>query len=169
MSDMKKIAESLGMAEPNLSVEEYSIDGQDVVSTTNDFLPAEQEIQPIDDSKEDAIIDDGHEKTDDIIKHTMSNAKHIAELARDYEPRSQARMYEVGGQYYKIALDAIKMKQDAAHKSKQHNLDKVKTGAPNSIVNAQQNNFYGTREEVLKMLEEQNNIIDAEDNNENDS
>jgi len=151
---MKKIAESLGMGEPILNFgDEYSIDDQSVVPVTEN-----QEIEPIDDSKEDASLTIDSKTMDNIIKHTIQNAKYITTMAQDNEPRSQARMYEVGGQYYKIALDALKLKQDAAFKNKHHRLEKAKTGMSNTMIGAQQNNFYGTREEIMKMLKEQKDL-----------
>lgn len=170
--------DTLGIANPETDdIPGYSVDDKDVTVVPGDELmpmaPEGENLDGqliVDDTKEDALIDKGHEQTEDIIKSTLSIAKHISEIARDYEPRSQARMFEVGGQYYKAALDAIKLKQDVAHKTKQHNFDKAKTGAPMSVANVQQNNFYGSREEILDMLRKQREqTIEAEANNEDDS
>lgn len=154
---MSKILETLNIADPEKDdIPGYTMNGNtDVVSVSDDELATvetEGSVQ-VDDSVENELINEGHDDINDIINDTLSNAKHIAELARDYEPRSQARMYEVGGQYYKTALDAIKAKQDMAHKTKQHNLEKAKTGAPlQGGMNLQNNHFYGSREEILEML-----------------
>jgi len=174
---MSKVFETLDIADPEKVYDwSYTVDGKEVTTVPGEeLMPSAPDGDRdgqlvVDDTTEDALITSGHVQTEDIISHTLSIAKHISELARDYEPRSQARMYEVGGQYYKAALDAIKLKQEVAHKTKQHNFDKAKTGAP-ITANIQNNSFYGSREELLEMLRnrKENPVIDIEAEDENDS
>lgn len=163
---MKKIAEALGMGEPKIA--EYEIDDQAMSVFDNGDVEeyAQNGGLEVNDEKEEKLIDTGYAQLEDIIKDTMSNAKHLTEVGRDFEPRSRARIYEVGAQYYKAALDAIKQKQVTAQNSQDYKFKKATTGAPlNGIANNTQNNhFYGSREEVLKMLKEGKKISEGNDN-----
>ena len=156
---MKKIAETLGMEEPDLSASfdigdntivytEENEDDESKELSTVDEIP----IPVIDDKYEDKLIKTGYDQIEQIVTHAMSNGLQIAELARDADPRYKARLLEVSNMFMKTALDSVKQKQDQATRAKEHKFKRATTGMPNQVSNTQVNNYYGTREEIMEQI-----------------
>ena len=85
------------------------------VADTTDIVPTEERGNSI----VSRIGEDEHtEEANDVRKKALSLQEEIADVARNIEPSRSARMFEVSGQYLKLALEAsnskIKAQLDAA-------------------------------------------------------
>jgi hypothetical protein len=162
---MKQIAKTLGMDEPDMD-EMFGTNAEDEtpgtsLQETNYEDGEELPIPVINDRLEEALINGGYDEVQKLINHATAHGIQIAELARDMEPRYKARLLEVGAQYFNIALNSVKQKQEMAFKNKDHKFKRATTGMPSQMSNTQVNNFYGSRDEVMKMIEE-GTIVDVD-------
>ncbi|MAZ56771.1 hypothetical protein CL653_03195 [bacterium] len=174
---MKEIAKTLGMDDLDMdSVYDIGVNETSVASKTKHDLtvPTDEElpIPSINDRLEDSLINEGYDEVQKIIRHALSHGIQIADLAKDVDPQYRARLLEVGADFFKTALAGVKQKQDQAFKAKEHKFKRATTGIPSQVSNTQVNNYYGSRDEIMEMIENGTiSEVDTEGNNDdqNDS
>lgn len=151
---MKKIAESLGMADPDIDYDQYSVGDKDVATSVK-TEPLAMEPVKIDAEYEEKRIREADEELDALIREGKAAARETLETAGDLEPRSQSRAREVGAQLLKVTLDAVKQKQEAAFAGRDFKLKEISAGHPSQISKTQINNItVSDRESIFKALTE---------------
>lgn len=142
---MSKIAEAVGMARPKSA---YSIGDQEVATQT-EVVPAES-VPALDTAYEDGRIREGDGEIDSIIRNAKVAYMDMFEKSGDMEPRYQARYMEVAATLMRNAIDAVKQKQDIAHRGKKFKAENQHAMLPPATVNT--TNVFTSRETLLEMM-----------------
>lgn len=155
---MKKIAESLGMAEPEIDYGSGSYEAGDKEVTTLSEIALEgvPQVSEEETEYEEARLKKADEDVDYIVQEAKATAREIIELSADMDPRYQARSREVGAAYLKIALEGANKKQQHVLERRKDRRDKAVMGTPGTVSSTQINNIYGNREEILRALRKEN-------------
>lgn len=136
---MKTMATSLGIeyeAEPSTEV---------VTATPTDITVAPTTLGE----------ETNYEDLDDIILKSKNFGLSLMESAASFELGNQPRIYEVANQLLGTTIAAIKAKHAYEFKHKDLATKKSTAGAA-AQSNTQINNFFGNREDLLKLMEKMN-------------
>lgn len=152
----KNIANAMGMTEPERAT--YEVAGNKVESEVLPALRPGANVPALPEMVEDnERIREGDKQVDDVIAQGMVALRETFEEAGDMEPRSKSRAREVGAQIMMATLNAIKHKQDFAVKNKQQRMKEATWGADGvtSVSNTQINNIVASRNDIMKLLKEE--------------
>jgi hypothetical protein len=99
-------------------------------------------------------LHDGFVDLKQISDHSTAMALELFASIDGAEPKSKPRVLEVASQLLKTSVDAIKQSQDAALKHIEKANNKSGGGSEPTPTNNNQFNFFGDRNELMKLLAE---------------
>lgn len=160
----KNIADALDMRLPEgVDADDYnsivSVEPHELSKIDNPDLP--------DMTDTDMSIAEGEKQLEELISKGMTMINSLYEELPEIEPKFRNRHMEITSILYQGTLSAISTKLDTQMKKKKHRLEEAnfrKNGSSKDGSGASKtvNNFFGSREEIIRMMDDHK--IDSDGN-----